>query len=80
MGSPLTGTVICGSSFGLKVRRHRVFESTFPIKQLECRHKEQQTCWFMVRWETRSADKVRGTYRKGGKTAETIEEARELGY
>lgn len=32
---------LCGSSFGLKVRRHRLFESNFQIKQLECNHKAQ---------------------------------------
>ena len=80
MGSPLTGTVLCGSSFGLKVRRHRVFESTFPIKQLECRHKEQGRpvgVYGSMGDQIQGWDNVRGTYRKGGKTAETIEEARE---
>jgi DNA (cytosine-5)-methyltransferase 1 len=34
---------LCGSMFGLRVRRHRIFESSFPIPQPECRHKEQGT-------------------------------------
>lgn len=33
--------VLCGSMFGLKVRRHRLFESNFHIPQLECDHKSQ---------------------------------------
>lgn len=40
-GAPLVGTVLCGSSFGLKVRRHRVFESNVWIPPLACKHKEQ---------------------------------------
>ena len=41
-GSPLINpTVLCGSSFGLKVRRHRLFESTFLIPSLPCDHKGQ---------------------------------------
>jgi len=37
-GSPLKGTVLCGSSFGLGVQRHRLFESTFPISRPPCDH------------------------------------------
>lgn len=33
--------VLCGSHFGLGVRRHRRFETTFPVEQPECRHSEQ---------------------------------------
>jgi DNA (cytosine-5)-methyltransferase 1 len=42
VGSPLRqDAILCGSSFGLKVRRHRIFEATFPISSPPCRHKEQ---------------------------------------
>lgn len=42
IGSPLRrDAILCGSSFGLKVRRHRIFEATFPISSPACRHKEQ---------------------------------------
>jgi DNA (cytosine-5)-methyltransferase 1 len=40
-GAPLYGATLCGSSFGLKVRRHRVFESNVYIMQLPCDHKAQ---------------------------------------
>ncbi|MFH2075131.1 MAG: DNA cytosine methyltransferase [Pseudomonadota bacterium] len=41
-GAPLRNPVmLCGSSFGLRVRRHRLFESTIPLKALPCNHKDQ---------------------------------------
>jgi len=33
--------MLCGSSFGLDVRRHRYFESSFLIPALECAHHRQ---------------------------------------
>lgn len=42
MGAPLRSPVmLCGSSFGLKVRRHRLFEASFPIAPLPCNHVAQ---------------------------------------
>lgn len=44
VGAPLFGynterpVTLCGSHFGLDVRRHRLFESNFPIQQPRCRH------------------------------------------
>jgi DNA (cytosine-5)-methyltransferase 1 len=40
-GAPLEGVTLCGSSFGLKVRRHRVFASNVLLSAPACRHKEQ---------------------------------------
>jgi len=41
-GSPLINPVqLCGSSFNLKVRRHRLFESNMPITGTGCNHKAQ---------------------------------------
>ena len=41
-GSPLINPVqLCGSSFNLKVRRHRLFESNMPIKGTGCNHRAQ---------------------------------------
>jgi DNA (cytosine-5)-methyltransferase 1 len=38
-GSPLRNPfMLCGSMFGLDVRRHRLFESNIVILSLECRH------------------------------------------
>ena len=41
-GSPLINPIkVCGSAFGLKVRRHRLFESNVSLTGTDCRHKEQ---------------------------------------
>lgn len=41
-GSPLINPIkVCGSSFGLKVRRHRLFESNLTLTGTNCRHKQQ---------------------------------------
>lgn len=39
VGAPLIRpTMLCGSMFDLAVRRHRLFESNFPISSLPCHH------------------------------------------
>lgn len=41
-GSPLLNPIqLCGSSFNLKVRRHRLFESNMPLQGSICNHKRQ---------------------------------------
>lgn len=41
-GAPLIGPVqLCGSSFGLDVRRHRLFECSFPVTTPPCDHSWQ---------------------------------------
>lgn len=35
--------LVCGSWFSLKVRRHRLFEASFPMPQIPCRHADQGT-------------------------------------
>ncbi len=42
-GAPLINpTMLCGSMFGLGVRRHRLFETSHPLPQAPaCRHREQ---------------------------------------
>jgi DNA (cytosine-5)-methyltransferase 1 len=38
-GAPLNATVIlCGTSFSLRLRLHRLFETSFPVTQLACDH------------------------------------------
>lgn len=39
VGAPLKNPFkLCGSMFGLDVQRHRIFETNFPVPQLECDH------------------------------------------
>jgi DNA (cytosine-5)-methyltransferase 1 len=41
-GAPLRSpALLCGSAFGLAVRRHRIFESSFLLLGTQCRHHEQ---------------------------------------
>jgi DNA (cytosine-5)-methyltransferase 1 len=41
-GAPLIRSVTyCGSMFGLRVRRHRLFESNFPLRRRLCQHRFQ---------------------------------------
>jgi DNA (cytosine-5)-methyltransferase 1 len=70
-GSPLINPIqMCGSYFGLKVRRHRRFESNLPIVGSPCKHKEQGKPVGVY-------GSMRDEIPKGGHTAKTIEEARE---
>jgi len=70
-GSPLIEPIqMCGSYFGLKVRRHRRFESNLPIVGSPCKHKEQGKPVGVY-------GSMRDEIPKGGHTAKTIEEARE---
>ena len=42
-GAPLIDPItLCGSMFGLPVRRHRLFESNIELSQPDCHHAEQE--------------------------------------
>jgi len=70
-GAPLIDPVqCCGSSWGLKVRRHRLFESNVKLIGSICKHKEQGR---PVGVYGSMRDEIPG----GGHTAKTIEQARE---
>lgn len=70
-GAPMVNPItLCGSSFGLKVRRHRQFESTLPLMSLPCDHKGQGRPVGVY-------GSMRDDIPQGGKTAGSIEEARE---
>jgi len=69
-GAPLSGIILCGSSFGLKVRRHRLFESNLELVGSVCDHKTQGR---PVGIYGSMRDEIPG----GGHTAKTIEQARE---
>ena len=69
-GSPLINPIqLCGSSFGLKVRRHRLFESNMALIGSVCNHKLQGRPIGVY-------GSLNDEIPKGGKTAATINEAR----
>jgi len=70
-GSPLIDPIqLCGSSFGLKVRRHRLFESNMPLEGSVCNHKLQGRPVGVY-------GSLNDEIPQGGKTAATINEARD---
>jgi DNA (cytosine-5)-methyltransferase 1 len=70
-GAPLVDPVqFCGSSFGLKVRRHRLFESSIKIVGSICNHKTQGKPVGIY-------GSMRDEIPQGGHTAKSIEEARD---
>jgi DNA (cytosine-5)-methyltransferase 1 len=70
-GSPLIDPIqLCGSAFGLKVRRHRLFESNIELKGTQCFHKRQGK---PVGIYGSMRDEIPG----GGHTAKTMQEAHE---
>jgi DNA (cytosine-5)-methyltransferase 1 len=64
-GAPMTGITLCGSMFGLKVRRHRIFESSMPLMTLECDHKSQGRPVGVY-------GSINDEIPKGGRTAKTL--------
>lgn len=70
-GAPVDGVVrLCGSSFGLKVRRHRLFECSFFLMSPPCEHDVQGR---PVGVYHRMADEIP----RGGRTARTLDEGAE---
>jgi DNA (cytosine-5)-methyltransferase 1 len=70
-GAPLRNPVqLCGSSFGLKVRRHRLFESYLTLKGSKCDHKAQGRPIGVY-------GSMKDEIPNGGKTANSVEEARD---
>jgi len=70
-GAPLINPIqMCGSSFGLTARRHRLFESNYELTGSICDHKTQGK---PVGIYGSMRDEIPG----GGHTAKTIEQARD---
>ena len=80
-GAPVNGITLCGSMFGLKVRRHRVFETSFDVGlDLSCDHKQQGKpvgVYGSMGDTVQGTDSVTGRYVVGGSTARTLEEAQD---
>jgi len=71
LGAPLIDAVtVCGSFFGLKVRRHRLFESNVKLVGTDCRHKEQGRPVGIY-------GSMRDEIPSGGKTAVTMDLAKQ---
>lgn len=78
-GAPVSGITLCGSSFGLAVRRHRVFESSVMLLGLECQHKRQGRpvgVYHVMGDQVQGRCSKTGAYVLGGRTASTLEEGR----
>lgn len=70
-GAPLIYPVmVCGSAFGLKVRRHRLFESNLRLSGTHCDHKSQGKPVGIY-------GSMRDEIPNGGHTAKTMAEANE---
>lgn len=70
--APLINPVrLCGSSFGLRVRRHRDFESNLPLVGSKCDHKAQgqPVGVYGDHWDSREFFRPDGTKRGGKATS-----------
>jgi len=70
----------CGSAYGLKVRRHRLFLASFPLVGSGCKHKEQgkPVGVYHVMGDTcKGIDRKTGKLVVGGSTASSEEEGRQ---
>jgi DNA (cytosine-5)-methyltransferase 1 len=57
--APLENAVrLCGSSFGLPLRRHRLFECSFPILVPACNHGWQTTPRFWTGWRPKGEHRL----------------------
>jgi DNA (cytosine-5)-methyltransferase 1 len=66
----INAVMLCGSGFGLKVRRHRLFESNVPLIGNTCNHKAQGKPVGIY-------GSMRDEIPNGGHTAKTMAEAHE---
>ena len=69
-GAPMGGVTLCGSTFGLKVRRHRKFESNKPLTTKPCDHKNQGRPIGVY-------GSMNDEIPNGGKTASTLKEGQD---
>lgn len=68
---------LCGSSFGMRVRRHRYFESNMTLWSMPCRHEEQGVP-VGVYGDHPDKPTPRPNGKSRGVKARTIEEARDV--
>lgn len=78
--APVEGVFLCGSAFGLKVRRHRIFESNLLLFGAPCQHRQQGKpigVYHRLGDTVRGVDSTTGKEVVGGSTARDMAEARE---
>lgn len=68
---------LCGSSFGLKVRRHRLFETSFYMPNTPCLHKNQGTPIGVYGQHPDSKQFMRPNGKSRGLRASTLEEGQQ---
>jgi DNA (cytosine-5)-methyltransferase 1 len=80
IGAPyLSGVVLCGSMFGLRVRRHRNFESsTLLFPPSSCQHRQQGTPLGVFGDHPYPTEYLRPNGTRRGIKPATVEEAREV--
>jgi len=77
IGAPYdSGVMLCGSMFGMPMRRHRNFETSFLVLGPECRHDEQNELIGVYGHSDGPVQTAKGT-KRGPRQATTIE-AREI--
>jgi C-5 cytosine-specific DNA methylase len=79
-GAPVQGITLCGSTFGLGVRRHRLFESNVLLFGAECAHSSQgrPVGVYGRQGDTpQGRSTATGRWVVGGQVARTIDQARE---
>lgn len=62
------GVMLCGTSFGLRIRRHRLFEASFPIHGKPCRHNGVA----MNPYNAESRDRMRAEFGDGPDMPEIV--------
>ena len=74
-GAPLRNAIqLCGSSFGLDVRRHRLFETNWPVMAAPCAHYLQQERRFPpTRSDRTTPARVVSVFGAGGGRAKNFE-------
>lgn len=74
VGAPLRNPVmLCGSSFGLAVQRHRLFETNFPVWGVPCAHHLQQARRYPATRPGRGRSRVVQVNGNGGGEAKRAE-------
>lgn len=77
-GAPLRSPVqLCGSSLGLPLKRHRLFETNFPLMAPGCAHGMHDPRRFKIRQHGKERDTAFAYVFGGGQAGQTAEEWRE---